>query len=767
MRRALVAFAVAAAVIAPAWLQLEQGAFPLADVVTMLALALVPTVAVAMGVSRLRAAAAILASALLAASAAFEVSLAEARPGEEHDFFGPVLSSFRQGVLEFFDTRVPFDPVDFPRMHGVLLIAVFGFVVAVGVFASARRVFPALAALLVGVGWPATMASTWLPTSRPLATGALILAATLALLFLLKSGNRGLAPAAAACAVLVAVSAGASTSDAVAKRGFVDWDSWDFYDRPDDPVSVRYVWDANYDGISYPKKKTVVLRVKVPGPTRSLYWRAITLDEYTGIVWRENLDFVATSEGGAKIDVAEADPLLPRAARSRDNLVRQEVEVEALKDDHLIGSAQAVEWQPGSSARARVATNGAVVLGSELRQGQRYVVWSHVPSASPKQLAGAGTRYPAEAADYLRVVGDEEVAPLPRFGAPQRDAAVRRFLGREFYLAEHRSVYNVARSVTAKATSPYEAAVMLEAWFRGTEGGFVYDESPPVGGAFELPPLVAFLQQKRGYCQQFAGAMALMLRYLGVPARVAAGFTSGSYDAGKHEWTVTDHNAHTWVDVYFPRFGWVPFDPTPNRGQLTAAYTPFSQAFDVRDAAGVGGALLGVPEVRKQVDRASGLAGREPDPGTGGSGGGGVPNAVAETGRSVLGAVLLVASLAAAALLLVKEARRRARFLAREPRALAGACRRDLIGFMADQGHDIPPSATLAELGELVGKRYAVNADPLVGALAEARYARPATAGAAIRRARAELRRVRRRMSAQLAFGERVRGALSLRSLGV
>ena len=94
------------------------------------------------------------------------------------------------------------------------------------------------------------------------------------------------------------------------------------------------------------------------------------------------------------------------------------------------------------------------------------------------------------------------------------------------------------------------------------------------------PALVQFVTQtKRGYCQHFAGAMALMLRYLGIPARVAAGFTSGSYDADSHEWTVTDHEAHDWVEVYFPGWGWIPFDPTPGRGTLDARYSSTSPEF--------------------------------------------------------------------------------------------------------------------------------------------------------------------------------------------
>ena len=97
---------------------------------------------------------------------------------------------------------------------------------------------------------------------------------------------------------------------------------------------------------------------------------------------------------------------------------------------------------------------------------------------------------------------------------------------------------------------------------------------------------------KSGYCQHFAGAMALMLRYLGIPARVAAGFTSGRYDAKREEWTVNDRNAHTWVEVWFQGYGWLPFDPTPSRGTLGGPYTASSLSFDAKGAVKVLGAAL-------------------------------------------------------------------------------------------------------------------------------------------------------------------------------
>ena len=123
----------------------------------------------------------------------------------------------------------------------------------------------------------------------------------------------------------------------------------------------------------------------------------------------------------------------------------------------------------------------------------------------------------------------------------------------------------LAEHVAGGARSPYAAAVALEQWFR-FGGGFVYDQHPPKP-PLGVAPLEDFVAHtRRGYCQHFAGAMALMLRYLGIPSRVAVGFASGNYQHG--EWVVSDRNAHMWVEVWFHGWGWIPFDPTPSRGGL-------------------------------------------------------------------------------------------------------------------------------------------------------------------------------------------------------
>jgi hypothetical protein len=117
--------------------------------------------------------------------------------------------------------------------------------------------------------------------------------------------------------------------------------------------------------------------------------------------------------------------------------------------------------------------------------------------------------------------------------------------------------FALAQQLAAGAPTPYAfvASVM-----RHLAHGYTYNEVPPPSRY----PLETFLfTSKNGYCQQFAGAMALLLRMGGIPARVAAGFTTGSRDRNTHQWVVSDLDAHAWVEAWFPRYGWVRFDPTP------------------------------------------------------------------------------------------------------------------------------------------------------------------------------------------------------------
>jgi protein-glutamine gamma-glutamyltransferase len=777
--RPILAYVVAGVLTTVAWSRLQLGGVQALDVTIVLAVGLAPALAVAAGARRLVVAASVVVATLVAATVAFDVSPLEARPGSDHDFFGPVLSSIRSGLQSFYEATLPFDPVDYPAMEGLVLLAIFGFTAAVGVFAARRKNLAAALVLLLGLGWAATL----VPGDRPLVTGALTLGGMLLYLVLAQveiTSWRSFVPAAVAGVLLVLAAVGASTSQAVAKGAFLSWEKWDLYDPPDKPVSVGYVWDSNYGGLVWPEDRTTVLKVEVDGPRRSLYWRATTLDEYNGSEWLETRSLGEAQSSEERIDVVSEDPLLPAAAADRDKWVRQDVTVEALRDNHLIGATQPVEWEPGTSLGFQRGPGGSIFLNGSLRQGQTYSVWSYAPRPTPADLEELGTDYPGALPNrYLEPL---QGVTVPVFGSLGREDQMQAMFGnsRDSFLTDHYELYQLATRLTERADSPYAAALVLETWFRNpAAGGFQYDLQPPPAPP-GTEPLIAFvdpsgddLSARRGYCQHFAGAMTLMLRLLGIPSRIGAGFTSGSYgDDGT--WTVVDRNAHTWVEVYFPGYGWLPFDPTPGRGTIDA---PYSYAYTT-------GVTIGekTPTLRNVLGRIgansltrTGLSndprlGRLDQPNAGSRGGnpslgGAEGSGGSAIDTSLIALLALVAACAAGAIALLKLCVRRLRFVSSDPRRTASACRLDLVGFLRDQGTDPPASATVSELGGLVEHEFAVDADPYVRSVSVARFGPLGEAPAAAKSARRELRRLRRQMWGQLSWGRRIRTAFSLRSL--
>ncbi|MFM7063346.1 MAG: transglutaminase-like domain-containing protein, partial [Actinomycetes bacterium] len=131
----------------------------------------------------------------------------------------------------------------------------------------------------------------------------------------------------------------------------------------------------------------------------------------------------------------------------------------------------------------------------------------------------------------------------------------------------------LVEQVTASAGDPYAQMLALQNWFRAE---FTYDDG--VDYASEPDALGAFLADRRGFCQQFSSTFALFARSLGVPSRVAVGFTQGDQVGtgadGQLQFVVRGRHAHAWPEVYFEGVGWVPFEPTPQRGNPQAqSYT--------------------------------------------------------------------------------------------------------------------------------------------------------------------------------------------------
>jgi transglutaminase-like putative cysteine protease len=160
----------------------------------------------------------------------------------------------------------------------------------------------------------------------------------------------------------------------------------------------------------------------------------------------------------------------------------------------------------------------------------RYEGVSYVPAAPPGLLRAASADYPAPIREvYLQL--------------PKLDSRI----------------VELARQVTLRAPTAYDKAAAIELFLR-TRFGYTL-QLPPVSPA---DPLANFLFERRaGHCEYFASAMTVMLRTLGIPARYINGFLPGEYNEVGEDFIVRASDAHSWVEVYFPEYGWIPFDPTP------------------------------------------------------------------------------------------------------------------------------------------------------------------------------------------------------------
>jgi len=726
MGRTLGAMALPTLAVAVSWLRLEDP-YRLGEVLAVVALALAPAL-----LPRGRRAIGTAAAAAAAAWIAFGAQPWEFLPFRDEKVLAPVADTIRLGIGDFYGVVLPFDPARHLEMHALLLAAVFGFVCATALAVAARRAVAAAAITVAGAGWPATLVG-----GREVAIGALVLAAALSIPLVLRArSGPSLVAGAATAALVVSGAAWASSVTEVARDAALNWEAWDFRGVPARALGVKYVWEGRYDGISFPPTKTVVLEIS--GPTRAEYWRASTLDLFTADRWIEDLSLVNLGEATGRVP---QDRLTPARALDRKSWVEQRVEVKALVDERLVAAGTAVAVDAPSLGTVFVLSGGVVSARQAIEGGTRYRVWSYVPNPSPAALASSPARYPARARNFLTVWGHS----LPAFGEPGRDERLRALLSAGEFPAftAYRPLYDEARRIAGGAASPYAAVLALESWFR-QRGGFQYEEQPP--RALDSPPLVYFVTESRaGYCQHFAGAMAVMLRLLGIPARVAVGFTSGTYTEGI--WEVTDHNAHAWVEVWFPGHGWVSFDPTPGRGTFAGTYS-----FASESAAAVEALRRG--DLRDVGDRGRGRAA------------GSAVDLVRPRDRPSLVAVALLLAFAGAIVVGVgKLAAHRARYLTRDPRRVAAASRKELEAFLRDQGIAVRRSATLDDLRRALGDELGVDASAFARAAGRGRFGPADGASRAAGSARAELRTLLRRARSELSLWARVRGFVSLRSL--
>jgi hypothetical protein len=303
---------------------------------------------------------------------------------------------------------------------------------------------------------------------------------------------------------------------------------------------------------------------------------------------------------------------------------------------------------------------------------------------------------------------------------------------RQLRQSPYAPMYDQALELTRDAPTAYDAVRNVAQWL---ENNFTYSEHVPTHDV----PLMGFLEKdKRGYCQQFSGTMALMLRMAGIPARVAAGFSPGSYNKDTREYRVRDLDAHSWVEVWFSGIGWVPFDPTPARSPAQSQSSALATSAAAADAGEVRLSQQGVAASDRVTDSSS----------SGGGDGG---------GDWILPALVLLLVVLPLGLGAVMIAMRVTRLRLLSPDDVAEVQLSELRRALVRLGWELPESTTLLGLERRLGRLAGPSSKAYAEALRANRYDPRTPAGPSL----AERRAVRRELS-RGGFVERVRGLLAI-----
>ena len=423
---------------------------------------------------------------------------------------------------------------------------------------------------------------------------------------------------------------------------------------------------------------TPVFEVETDTPR---YWRMVALPNFDGRTWSPDPDPVT-------LDVVPGAPLANATPASGSHETTQ---VSFRTASELVlpwlplpypprstdASLDGMRWDPES---------GSILLDGGVDAGVTYTATADVVTPTPEQLRAEPFVADARTARYA-------------LEPPDLDA----------------SISDTAARWTRGATNTYDRVIAIQEHFTDPKFGFSYDVDVP--GSTSEAAMVEFLTTtKAGFCQQFSSTMAVMLRSLGIPARLAVGFTPGEFSDSADRLTVTTENAHSWVEVLFPSYGWLPFEPTPGR-QNPVGY-PYIDPSRADACPNVRGGFCGPtgrgPRAGGSVTQSDGLisaADRErARPGgigaaglAGAAGTFGTANAASDPGplttRNVLLAALAGAAIVLAIVPLARAWRRRRRLrrAGPEPRSLIVATYDVFTERAADLGYARAPGQTIEE----------------------------------------------------------------------
>jgi transglutaminase-like putative cysteine protease len=260
------------------------------------------------------------------------------------------------------------------------------------------------------------------------------------------------------------------------------------------------------------------------------YWRIATLDRYDGESWTSTNP--GGSEGGMRLSAPATLPRSvggpPPGAETLDQTFRILSDISlphalpmAQTAEQIAGPIRNITWDP---------TQGQAFIDGPLEAGTTYTVRSQIVVPTPEEL---------DRVHFLAPRAYGRWTELPANLDPR--------------------IRQIAERWAAGATSDYRKVLAIQQHFHN--GSFLY--STAVNTPVDAAGLFKFLTQTRvGFCQQYSSAMAVMVRALGLPARIGVGFRAGT-PRGDGSYLVTTADAHVWVEVLFPGYGWLQFEPEP------------------------------------------------------------------------------------------------------------------------------------------------------------------------------------------------------------
>src|ERR1700722_17549989 len=284
------------------------------------------------------------------------------------------------------------------------------------------------------------------------------------------------------------------------------------------------------------QSNAVVMHIQIDGDKVGRYdlrWRGVALSNFDGAIWstpREQI--ILQRQPDSSYRVPQVNAVLPSfvtANRARERIIHYRVLMEPIGTNvfFLAPWARSVR----GDYRMLAADSVGAVYNFDAQHGiSRYEAESDIATAAPSEFRSAGQNYPVQIqAAYLRL--------------PALDPRVPR----------------LATQITISASNDFDKASAIENYLRTH---FAYTLQLPRTKVKD--PIANFLfERKQGHCEYFASAMAVMLRTVGIPSRVVNGFRSDEFNDLTGNYVVRAKNAHSWVEAYFPGYGWQTFDPTP------------------------------------------------------------------------------------------------------------------------------------------------------------------------------------------------------------